>query len=248
MSAFLRRTAKPDQLLLFRPGGGEVTRELPNGTLDALLKRMLASGGNVAALQWEHSRQLGLSFLKEIWWDVLAMPESAYLREVGKPAQGRLELQVDVTKDVVLREYAEDLMRMLAGRPKLQEVVPAPAPEPAPAPAPEPAPEPMVDVVMPGERVVTSSGRQWEQDSGDLFGLAGEPHPDDLVDHGLEIQEADLPWLNPGDAIISPRRGPCRIKRVEDDAAQVVAKDENGQMVVLEFRELVAEFQFDDGN
>lgn len=107
---------------------------------------------------------------------------------------------------------------------------------------------PEVEVVMPGERVEPVSGRQWQQESDDLFGLAGELHPDDLRDHGLEIQREDLPWLNPGDAIISPRRGPCRIKKVEDEAGQVVVKDENGRLVVLEFRELLAEFLFDDGN
>ena len=101
---------------------------------------------------------------------------------------------------------------------------------------------------MPGQRVPAPQGRQWEQDSNDLFDIAGEIHPDDMADHGLEICKEDLPWLNPGDAIISPRRGPCRIKRVEDDAGQIVAKDENGQMVVIEFQELLAEFQFDDGN
>ncbi len=105
-----------------------------------------------------------------------------------------------------------------------------------------------IDVVMPGERTAPVSGRQWQQDSGDLFGLAGEVHPEDLAGHGLEIRREDLTWLNPGDAIISPRRGPCRIKRVEDEAGQVVAKDENGRMVVLEFHELLAEFHFDDGN
>ena len=241
MSAFLWRKAKSDQLLLFCSDGDEVARELPIGTLTALLERLLVAGGTAAALQWEHSGQLGLGFLKEFWWDKLAMPESAYLREVGKAGKGRLELQVDVTQDVVLREYAEDLMRMLAGRPKLQEVDSV-----APEPAPEPAPE--ADVVMPGERVKPSAGRQWEQHPDDLFDLTGESHPEDQLDHGLEIKKADLPWLNPGDAIISPRRGPCRIKRVEDDAAQVVAKDENGQVVVLEFREIIAEFQFDDGH
>jgi hypothetical protein len=100
----------------------------------------------------------------------------------------------------------------------------------------------------PGERINKARGRTWTQSPDDLFGLAGELHPDDLEDHGLEIGVADLPWLNPGDAIISPRRGPCRIKRVEDDARQVVAKDENKQMLVLSFDELLAEFQFDDGN
>ncbi|PCJ54004.1 MAG: hypothetical protein COA70_07655 [Planctomycetota bacterium] len=101
---------------------------------------------------------------------------------------------------------------------------------------------------MPGQRVEGARGRHWQQDSEDLFSVAGELHPDDLIDHGLEIGKEDLPWLNPGDAIISPRRGPCRIKRVEDDAGQIVAKNENGQMVVIEFEELLSEFQFDDGN
>ena len=100
---------------------------------------------------------------------------------------------------------------------------------------------------MPGERTEATTGRSWTPDPNDLFSLAGEMHPDDLVDHGLEIRKEDLPWLNPGDAIHSPRRGPCRIKRVEDEAQQVVAKDENGKMLVLDFRELLAEFQFDDG-
>ena len=243
MSAFLRRKAKPDQLCLYRPGGGEFSQDLPVGTLDKLLKRILASGGPAAALQWEHSRQLGWSFMQELWWEDLAQPQSAYLREVGKPGKGGFELQVDLGEGEVLREYAEDLARLLAGKSKLQEIDRS---EPTPEPTPEP--ERIVDVVMPGERVEAVSGRQWEQNDGDIFGLAGEVHPDDLGGHGLEIHKEDLPWLNPGDSIISPRRGPCRIKRVEDEAEQVVAKDENGQMVVLEFNELIAEFQFDDGN
>jgi hypothetical protein len=118
------------------------------------------------------------------------------------------------------------------------------AQDPVVAP-PDPKP---IEVVMPGERTEPRSGRKWQQDQGDIFGLAGESHPEDQVDHGLEIQRADLPWLNPGDAIISPRRGPCRIKKVEDEAGQVVVKDENGRLVVLEFRELLAEFLFDDGS
>ena len=117
--------------------------------------------------------------------------------------------------------------------------------EPKPEQKPEPKPE--VEVVMPGQRTEAPRARTWNQESDDLFGLAGEIHPDDLQDHGLEIRKEDLPWLNPGDAIHSPRRGPCRIKRVEDEAQQVVAKDENGKMLVLDFRELLAEFQFDDG-
>lgn len=124
----------------------------------------------------------------------------------------------------------------------------------APAVEKELAPEALeerpsaVEVIAPGERVAAPRGRSWSQAPDDLFGLAGEIHPDDQVDHGLEITTSDLPWLNPGDSIISPRRGPCRIKRVEDEARQVVAKDENKQMIVIAFRELLAEFQFDDGN
>ncbi len=123
--------------------------------------------------------------------------------------------------------------------------------EPVSAQGPEATPEPPLDdveVIAPGERLNPASGRTWSQSKDDLFGLAGEVHPDDEADHGLEICTEDLPWLNPGDSIISPRRGPCRIKRVEDEARQVVAKDENNQLIVLSFRELLAEFQFDDGN
>lgn len=100
------------------------------------------------------------------------------------------------------------------------------------------------EVLSPGERLHAPSGNRWQQSEDDVFGLAGEVHPEDAEDHGLEVREEDLPWLNPGDGIVSPRRGPCRIKRVEDEARQVVAKDENGQLLVLDFRELVAEFQF----
>jgi hypothetical protein len=115
-------------------------------------------------------------------------------------------------------------------------------------PAPTDSASRPVEVIAPGMRVASPRGRSWSQAPDDLFGLAGEVHPDDQIDHGLEITAADLPWLNPGDSIISPRRGPCRIKRVEDEARQVVAKDENKQMIVITFRELLAEFTFDDGN
>ncbi|MCP4861352.1 MAG: hypothetical protein GY902_08910 [Planctomycetes bacterium] len=128
------------------------------------------------------------------------------------------------------------------------EPAPAAEPEPVVEPEPEAVIEPPVEVFAPGERINKAKGRTWSQSPDDLFGLAGEIHPDDQEDHGLEIGVSDLPWLNPGDAIISPRRGPCRIKRVEDDARQVLAKDENKQMLVLSFDELLAEFQFDDGN
>jgi hypothetical protein len=121
-----------------------------------------------------------------------------------------------------------------------------PVTQPVLDPASEPAP--VVEVIAPGERIFKTSGRTWSHSADDLFGLGGELHPDDQKDHGLEICSADLPWLNPGDSIISPRRGPCRIKRVEDEARQIVAKDENQQMIVITFRELLAEFQFDDGN
>jgi hypothetical protein len=146
--------------------------------------------------------------------------------------------------------------------PVVDQVAEAPTPVAPPAPVAEtPASEstshqsdasveeqPVVEVIQPGTRVAPAQGRTWSQAPDDLFGLAGEIHPDDQAGHGLELTTADLPWLNPGDSVISPRRGPCRIKRVEDEARQVVAKDENKQMIVITFRELLAEFQFDDGN
>lgn len=141
--------------------------------------------------------------------------------------------------------WPEDVVESPQSTPKVES--PPPTPEVESPQATDEA-EPAVEVFAPGERINKAKGRTWTQSSNDLFGLAGEIHPDDLEDHGLEIGVTDLPWLNPGDAIISPRRGPCRIKRVEDDARQVVAKDENKQMLVLSFDELLAEFQFDDGN
>jgi hypothetical protein len=89
-------------------------------------------------------------------------------------------------------------------------------------------------------------GRRWQQSGDDIFGLAGEFHPDDEAGHGLEIRTQDLPWLNPGDAIISPRRGPCRIKKVDDDQHQVLVRDESKNMLMIVFDELLAEFEFDD--
>jgi hypothetical protein len=89
-------------------------------------------------------------------------------------------------------------------------------------------------------------GRRWQQSDDDMFGLAGEFHPDDEAGHGLEIRTQDLPWLNPGDSIVSPRRGPCRIKKVDDEQRQVLVRDESKNMLMIVFDELLAEFEFDD--
>jgi hypothetical protein len=265
----------PEQLVLFHVSGRSWIRELPGGTLQVLLDGALQEGGVAAQVAWEHAGQLGSSVLLSCWPDSLAPPAAAYLRRSPRKPFA-LELAVDLDGETEVQEYGEDLRRFLMGEPALAEVesipqvedspvaafvqpeVPAPAPTPevpvatppsATVASPPPAdPQPEVEVIAPGERLDQPSGRSWSQAPDDLFGLAGEVHPDDLLDHGLEIRAEDLPWLNPGDSIISPRRGPCRIKRVEDEARQVVAKDENGQLIALAFRELLAEFQFDDGN
>ena len=272
-----KRAAKavPERLSMFHRKGRSWGRDLDPGTLQVLLQSALESGGIAAQVSWEQAGQLGTALLLPEWPEFLPAPAAAFLRRSPRKPCG-IELAVDLDGDLEVQEYGEDLRRFLMGEQRLTEVqssiavdqepvvVVPPVVETAPVveavPVAESAPvvdtpadpiaeeTPAVEVIAPGTRAESAHGRSWSQAPDDLFGLAGEIHPDDQADHGLGITTADLPWLNPGDSIISPRRGPCRIKRVEDEARQVVAKDENKQMIVITFRELLAEFQFDDGN
>lgn len=202
-------------------------------------------------------------------------PRKPFRLELAVDLEGDLEVQEygeDLRRFLMGEQRLEEVPSFVTAAQPEPSAAPAPKPQPVVAPvasvAPvEPAasvepvepvaqsvpeavadPSPVVEVIAPGERILKTAGRTWSHSADDLFGLGGEIHPDDQSDHGLEICSADLAWLNPGDSIISPRRGPCRIKRVEDEARQIVAKDENQQMIVITFRELLAEFQFDDGN
>ena len=134
------------------------------------------------------------------------------------------------------------------GRPESgQEAFSAPPPVHADADAEEPLRHPRPEVLAPDEHLARrSTGRRWRLGPDDVFGLVGAVHPEDLLDDGLEVREEDVPWLNPGDRIHSPRRGSCRILAVDEGRRIVLVRDENGQELRIQFRELFTEFEFDD--
>lgn len=89
--------------------------------------------------------------------------------------------------------------------------------------------------------------RRWHHEKGDVFTVAGPIHPTDMEDQGLDVRVEDLEWLNPGDRLISDRRGRCVIESVQQFGRRILLSDTKDQQHWVTADELVREFYFDDG-
>jgi hypothetical protein len=262
MFNFGKNKSKPDRLLVYSSSRKSQKLELPHGTLNDVLDAVFAAHPQSAQSLWTISSLLTTNLLKDVVFTDFECIENLYLRPVPH-GDYALEIQVDITAGNA-SEFADAAYQSLLG--SQPETKPKAEPKIEHQPEPELPPGPVsvveedvlraeVAIGVEAEIEVELSaqpareetpGRRWQQSDDDIFGLAGELHPDDEVGHGLEIRTQDLPWLNPGDAIISPRRGPCRIKKVDDDQRQVLVRDESKNMLMIVFDELLAEFEFDD--
>ena len=240
MFKFGKNPSKPDRLLVYSSSRKSQKLELPHGTLSDVLDAVFAAHPQSAQSLWTISSLLTTNLLKDVVFTDLEGIKNLYLRPVPH-GDYALEIQVDITAGKV-GEFADAAYQSLLGA--QQETKPKAEPI---STVEEDVPQAEVEVELstPSARTETP-GRRWQQSDDDIFGLAGEFHPDDEVGHGLEIRSQDLPWLNPGDSIISPRRGPCRIKKVDDEQRQVLVRDESKNMLMIVFDELLAEFEFDD--
>lgn len=240
MFKFGKNPSKPDRLLVYSSSRKSQKLELPHGTLSDVLDAVFAAHPQSAQSLWTISSLLTTNLLKDVVFTDLEGIKNLYLRPVPH-GDYALEIQVDITAGKV-GEFADAAYQSLLGA--QQETKPKAEPI---STVEEDVPQAEVEVELstPSARTETP-GRRWQQSDDDIFGLAGEFHPDDEVGHGLEIRTQDLPWLNPGDSIISPRRGPCRIKKVDDEQRQVLVRDESKNMLMIVFDELLAEFEFDD--
>jgi hypothetical protein len=252
MFKFGRSKSKPDRLLVYSSSRKSQKLELPHGTLSDVLDAVFAAHPQSAQSLWTISSLLTTNLLKDVVFTDLEGIKNLYLRPVPH-GDYALEIQVDITSSKASK-FADAAYQSLLGLP------PAPAPESNPEPEHQPEPVTVVEENVAQAEVEIevdiefssqpareeTPGRRWQQRDDDMFGLAGEFHPDDEAGHGLEIRTQDLPWLNPGDSIVSPRRGPCRIKKVDDEQRQVLVRDESKNMLMIVFDELLAEFEFDD--
>ncbi len=257
------RRPRGARLVLAGPAG---RKEMPveESLLTAFLDRARRHAGTGRARarlerQWEEAGILTRAELLPLLPPQLAPPESLILRAPWRGPRG-FTLQVELRPDQDPEEYAEDLLAVLRGASPVLRTDAAPAAAPGCDPsgedlfelaveAPRPAPQPReeVQVLPPGTRWKRKEdGRRWRLGPADVFGLVGPVHPADVWDEGLEIEPEDLPWLNPGDRILSDRRGPCRILQVLDGGAQVLVRTARGRTLLLQAKELCEEFSFDD--
>ena len=248
MFKFGKNPSKPDRLLVYSSSRKSQKLELPHGTLSDVLDAVFAAHPQSAQSLWTISSLLTTNLLKDVVFTDLEGIKNLYLRPVPH-GDYALEIQVDITAGKV-GEFADAAYQSLLGsqpetKPKAEPI--STVEEDVPQAEVEVNIEAEVEVELSTPSARTEApGRRWQQSDDDIFGLAGEFHPDDEVGHGLEIRSQDLPWLNPGDSIISPRRGPCRIKKVDDEQRQVLVRDESKNMLMIVFDELLAEFEFDD--
>ena len=254
MFKFGKSRSKPDRLLVYSSSRKSQKLELAHGALNDVLDAVFAAHPQTAQSLWTVSKLLTTNLLKDVVFTDLVGIKNMYLRPAPH-GDYALEIQVDITTGNA-SEFADAAYQSLLGtrpeiKPKIEQQPEADLPQEPVSVVEDDVPQAEVDVeaevASPAQPAREETpGRRWQQSDEDIFGLAGELHPDDEAGHGLEIRAQDLPWLNPGDAIISPRRGPCRIKKVDDEHSQVLVRDESKNMLMIVFDELLAEFEFDD--
>jgi len=259
--AWFRRSAPTCRLFLLRADGRELRRELPPRALEWLIRRILEQGGDAAAKSWERSAQFSAAAVLGAWPAGLPRPERALLG--GADAARGPWLEAVFGPGAPLQEIAEDLERALLEQKPLARIQAepvageAPAARPAPArpaapragPAAAPAPAP---------RAQTQSQAQAPSSAGTLPVLRRATAPpaleeglfagmaEDLLDAGVEVRPADLPGLDRGDRVQSPRRGSCSILDPAAAPGIMLLRDERGREIQISHAELTAEFSFDD--
>lgn len=242
---FKKSKVVPDRVMVYDDSHKSVKRELPHNCLKNFLDDVVAAHPNSAAQLWSISKMLTPDLTKGVILSHVKGIQKIYLR-VSAQQDFNLELQINLREGVSL-EIVDEICDLLVGQ---REVVSVVEQEEVVAPSVESPQDIVLEVEEEDLEVYEDprmqEGRFWEQSEDDVFGLAGEPHPEDAKGHDLKIGVEDLPWLNPGDAVFSPRRGPCRIKKVEDDARQILVKNEDGTLLMIGFPEVLAEFEFDD--
>ena len=234
----------------------ELERVLGGATLAPRIEPTAAEGApagddeaDVAAAPIEHDRPIPPEVVGEAVPHTAAPPASCDADRpagLGAPpvAPPAPEEEPDPTSAPASPPVRDDATRSAPAAPPEPSSRAHPVP---PAPAEEPLRHPRPEVLAPDEHLARrSTGRRWRLGPDDVFGLVGAVHPEDLLDDGLEVREEDVPWLNPGDRIHSPRRGSCRILAVDEGRRIVLVRDENGQELRIQFRELFTEFEFDD--
>ncbi|HIA38778.1 MAG TPA: hypothetical protein EYN86_04650 [Planctomycetes bacterium] len=251
-----KNKSKPDRLLVYTASRKSQKRELPQGTLNDVLDQVFARHPQSAQSLWTISALLTTNLLKDIVFSDFDGVKNIYLRPAPQHDYA-LEIQVDIVAGTA-GEFADAAYQELVGSEninvesveKTEPIQPIAVPSPPDDSIDDDVEVKTTDNVevefVPPPTRQQSQGRKWQQRDDDIFGLAGEAHPDDKLDHGLELGPEDLPWLNPGDTLISPRRGPCRVKKVDDEQRQLLVHDESKNMLMISFDELLAEFEFDD--
>jgi len=264
----IHRRKKPPrcQLLLYGKGREKLERPLEGALLEGFLEKALAGEDASVRLSWEQNGLLGTRALAPLWAGHLVSPLGIFLRS-PRPFRREWVLEIDLP-DCDLEEYADDVVRFLSGRkplprrdahptartgdsqrstragPAVDLVVDGEEAAPRGEEFPSRKPE-----VLPPEKTLPASEEPLSAPGGpvgDLFALSGPLHPDDLRGEALPIQWQDLEWLNPGDPIRSPRRGPCRVLKVEKGSRSVLVKDARGRRLRILAEELIREFRFDE--
>lgn len=245
--AWLSRRPPPGRIFLQTAHGRSLRREIPAPVLDALLQRILLRGGAPAAKDWERTGQCGDAAVRAAWPPGVAPPQSALLCR-GEPGRTGIWLEAVFAAEIPLPELAEDLERALAGAAPLPRVQAEPeaarraepaAPVWLPArPAPEPPSQPPVRPPAPSLALAPVR-------AAEPFLLA-DPGAGVWLDTGVEVRPADLPGLDPGDRLISPRRGPCVVAALNPGPGRILLRDARGSLIEVSHAELTGEFSFDD--
>ena len=231
--ALIRRRRRPDRLRVHVAGVASWRAELPAGTL---ARRFVAPLEGAASLRWEMTGQLDAGELLARWPFGAAQPLATYLTRGDKRAGDALDAEYPAgeepqTLGVALREA-------------LLGIEPVAAASGPPAGGAEAETVDVEFEPLAGARVSAES----ESAGGEPAAADGPFAAAGAVDRDEDrrVRPEDLPWLNPGDLLRSERRGRLRIKRVEDEARQVLARDDDGELLALGFDELVGEFSFED--
>jgi hypothetical protein len=251
MVRFSRRPP-PGRLFLHRADGRTLRRELPARALESFSLKVVALGGTAAARSWERAQQLGSAEVLKAWPQGLPRPERAMLGK-GDARQRGIWLEAAFAPGANLQEIAEDLEQALLEReplePMLAEAEPAERMPPSErmqvrrtpvAPiAPTAPPETSQETVL-----VRRSAAVDLAPADQLLNFSGiDPS---LLDTSVDVRPADLPGLNPGDRLHSPRRGRCTVLRPFAAPGLTFLRDARGQEFPVAHAELTAEFSFDD--
>lgn len=239
----------PGRLFLHRADGRSVRRELPARALETFSRKLLDHGGAEALKSWERAGQLGSADVLRAWPAGLPRPERALLGGGGPHPTG-LWLEAAFAPGAALQEIADDLTNALLDKQPVERVLAEAEPV-----ARHEAPLRMPATPLPGvSAAAVSAALPAVVLRTELRPLDAEPEERldfedlgaDLLDTSVNVRPADLPGLNPGDRLHSPRRGRCTVLRPYAGPALSLLRDARGQELPVAHAELTAEFSFDD--